>query len=46
MLQIVLTPKILGPSEIGALGLSLFGVMVNPRLLWRPCTNMFFLLEC
>jgi len=33
MLEIVLAPKILGPSEIGALGLSLFSLIVNPRLL-------------
>jgi len=32
MLEIVLTPKILGPREIGALGLSLFSLMVNQRL--------------
>jgi len=32
MLEIVLTPKILGPPEIGALDLSLFSLMVNPHL--------------
>jgi len=32
MLEIVLTPKILGPPELGALGSSLFSLMVNPRL--------------
>jgi len=32
MLEIVLTPTILGPHEIGALGLSLFSLMINPRL--------------
>jgi len=32
MLEIVLTPKILGPPEIGALGLSLFSLVVNPPL--------------
>jgi len=32
MLEIVLTPKILGPPKIGALGLSLFSLMVNLRL--------------
>jgi len=32
MLEIVLTPKILGPPEIGALRLSLFSLMANPRL--------------
>jgi len=32
MLEIVFTPKILVPPEIGVLGLSLFILMVNPRL--------------
>jgi len=32
MLEIVLTPKILGPPKSGALVLSLFCLMVNPRL--------------
>ena len=32
MLEIVLTPKILGLPEIGGLGLSLFSLMENPRL--------------
>jgi len=32
MLDIVLTPKILGPQKSGALGLSLFSLMVNPLL--------------
>jgi len=32
MLEIVLTPKILGLLKLGALGLSLFNLMVNPRL--------------
>jgi len=35
MLEIVLTPKILDPQESGALGLSLFSLMVNPRLATR-----------
>jgi len=33
MLEIVLTPKILGPPKSGALGLSLFSLMANPRLM-------------
>jgi len=32
MLEIVLTPEILGPPKIGAQGLSLFSLVVNPRL--------------
>jgi len=32
MLEIVLTPKILGPPQSGTLGLSVFSLMVNPRL--------------
>jgi len=32
MLEIVLTPKILGPPKSGALGLTLFSLMINPRL--------------
>jgi len=32
MLEIVLTPHIFEPPKIGALGLSLFSLMVNPRL--------------
>jgi len=32
MLEIVLTPKILGPPKSGALGLNLFSLLVNPRL--------------
>jgi len=32
MLEIVLTPEILGPFKIGGLGLSLFSLMVNLRL--------------
>jgi len=32
MLEIVLAPKSLGASKSGALGLSLFCLMVNPRL--------------
>jgi len=32
MLETVLNAKILGPHEIGALGLTLFSVMVNPHL--------------
>jgi len=32
MLEIVLTPKIFGPPKSGALGLSLFSLMLNPRL--------------
>jgi len=32
MLEIVLTPEILGSLKIGVLGLSLFSLMVNPRL--------------
>jgi len=33
MLEIVLTPKRLGPPKFWALGVSLFSLMVNPRLL-------------
>jgi len=33
MLEIVLTLKMLRPPEIGALGLTPFSLMVNPRLL-------------
>jgi len=33
MLEIVLTPKRLGPPKFGPLGVSLFSLMVNPRLL-------------
>ena len=32
MLEVVSTPKILGPPDIGGLGLSLFSLMVNPCL--------------
>ena len=32
MLEIVLTPKIWGLPKSGALGLSVFSLMVNPRL--------------
>jgi len=32
MLEILLTPENLGPPEIGALGLSLSSLRVNPRL--------------
>jgi len=32
MMEIVLTPQILGPQQSGALGLSLFSLMANPRL--------------
>jgi len=32
MLEIVLTPNILGPPKSGALGLSLFSLLENPRL--------------
>jgi len=32
MLEIALTPKSLGPQRSGALGLSHFSLMVNPRL--------------
>jgi len=32
MLEIVLTPEILGPSKSGALCLSLLSLMVNPCL--------------
>jgi len=32
MLEILLTLKILGPHEIGGLGLKLFNLTVNPRL--------------
>jgi len=32
MLEIVLTREILGPPKSGALGLSLFSLMVNPWL--------------
>jgi len=32
MLEIVLNPKILPPPKSGALGLSIFSPMVNPRL--------------
>jgi len=32
MLEIVFTPKILGPPNSVALGVSLFSLMVNPRL--------------
>jgi len=32
MLEIVLTPEILEPPKSGAPGLSLFSLMVNPRL--------------
>jgi len=32
-LEIVLTLKILGPLEIGGLGLILFSLMVSPRLI-------------
>jgi len=43
MLEIVFVPKILGPHEIGALGLSLFCRVVNPRLvLWKDIMRMFF----
>jgi len=35
MLEIVLIPKTLGPPKSGALGLSLFSLMVNPRLTFR-----------
>jgi len=38
MLEIVLTPKILGSPKSGALGLSLFSLMKNLRL---PPTNTF-----
>jgi len=38
MLQIVLTPKILGPPDIGALDLSFCSLVVNPRLtIWQYC---------
>jgi len=33
MLEIILTPKNLVPPKLVALGLSLFSLMVNPRLL-------------
>jgi len=33
MLEIVFTPKIFVTPEIGGLGLSLFNLMENPRLL-------------
>jgi len=33
MLEIVLTPEILGPPKLRALGLRHFSLMVNPRLL-------------
>jgi len=44
MLEIVLTPKILVPREIGGLGLSLSSLMVNPHLrilqpTWSGCKN-------
>ena len=41
----VLTPKILGPPKIGALGLSLYSLMVNPRLpqIWTWGRQTFFL---
>jgi len=46
MLEIVFVPKILGPHEIGALGLSLFCRVVNPRLvLWKDIMRMFFVDE-
>jgi len=32
MLEIVLIPKTLGPLKSGAVGLSLFSLMANPRL--------------
>jgi len=32
MLEIVLTPEILGPPKSGTLGLSLFSIMINPHL--------------
>jgi len=35
MLEIFLTAKTLGPLKLGALGLSLFSLMVNPRLPYR-----------
>jgi len=35
MLEIVFTPEILGAPKSGALGLSLFSLMVNPRLAVR-----------
>ena len=38
-MEIVQTPKFLGPSKIGALGLSLFSLMVNPRLGVRITVN-------
>jgi len=47
MLEIVLTPEILDPPKVGALGCSLFSLMVNPRLgqrqlllpyAWKPLT--------
>jgi len=41
MLEIVLTPKIFGPPKSGALGLSLFSLMVNPRL--RKLLNQYSL---
>jgi len=40
MLEIVVTAKILGPREIGALGLCLFSLMANPRLV---VTYMFLI---
>jgi len=39
MLEIVLTPEISGPQKLGALVLSLFSLMVNPRLLARGTSN-------
>jgi len=32
MLEIVLTPQILGTPKLGALGISVFSLSVNPRL--------------
>jgi len=37
-MEIVFTHKILGPPKLGALGLSRFSLMVNPRLIGATIT--------
>jgi len=44
MLEIVRTPKILGSPKSGALGLSLFSLMINPRL-GITCFQTFFAID-
>jgi len=46
MLEIALTPKILGPPKSGFLGLNLFSLIVSLRLLWADKLKLVSTFKC